>query len=465
MKKIGFLLLVIAVLAAFTALTAFSAFNGGPDKAASKASKAELLAARKAALGSTPPPAENVRVLSMTRGRNGGGAASPTAETSEADEAGDEDADSCVSDGQIKVTNTFTSGGDDDWYCLAAVCPGAIVRIDVDSHKLGAPTDTYVEVHEDCTGTPVAARDDGNGFSGVTTDSCVMVTAPASNQIWFRIINLADICQDPNGGDCTYQATVTVTSVLETETNDACPGEDLLVTAGAADEVSDEDADGAVCARDADDAIMSGVIDPAGDVDSFNVCLLAGEVLTVGVEAGKCNNQLDGDLFDPELTLSYFDPAAGSCVPVAAADDIDDLDPGLHYTATNSGEYVIAITNESGSGSPDDLYTISVDIGPGAADASNDCAGAECLDLAAEQCPCDGFKNHGGYVVCVVRHAKELRESGAITQDQFSDMVSEAAQSDCSKPAAPSGKGDPSSWDPDADSKDHGNPNPGRKNR
>jgi hypothetical protein len=290
-----------------------------------------------------------------------------------------------------------------------------------------------------------------------------MVTAPDTGKIWFRVINLADVCIDPAGGDCTYEVNVTLTSKLETEDNGGCPGEDfmykppVLATGSAADETADANADTDICLRDDDEGMVSGVIGVDGDVDNFNVCLYGGEVLVAGLEAGKCNNECDGALFDPALGLYFYDPINQICTPVATADDVDDLDPALHYTAAQSGLYVISVSEHFAVGSADDLYNLNAEIYQGEADRSNTCDGATCLSFEAGPtggCPCNGFRNHGGYVVCVLRMAKTMLRAGEIDHDTFSDMVSEAAQSDCSQPDIHSGKGDHSGWDGSSKNKD-----------
>jgi len=53
----------------------------------------------------------------------------------------------------------------------------------------------------------------------------------------------------------------------------------------------------------------------------------------------------------------------------------------------------------------------------------------------AEQCPCDGMRNHGQYVSCVVRYRNALRRSDCL-DDTLRSLVRCAARSTCGKPAA-----------------------------
>ena len=52
----------------------------------------------------------------------------------------------------------------------------------------------------------------------------------------------------------------------------------------------------------------------------------------------------------------------------------------------------------------------------------------------ADLCPCDNdWKNHGKYVSCVTKAAKDFVKAGLIDNNEKGDMVSEAAQSSCGK--------------------------------
>jgi hypothetical protein len=50
-----------------------------------------------------------------------------------------------------------------------------------------------------------------------------------------------------------------------------------------------------------------------------------------------------------------------------------------------------------------------------------------------DYCPCDGVSNHGQYVSCVTKAAKDLSKDGVITNQDHSLFVVEAAQSVCGK--------------------------------
>jgi SdrD B-like domain len=52
----------------------------------------------------------------------------------------------------------------------------------------------------------------------------------------------------------------------------------------------------------------------------------------------------------------------------------------------------------------------------------------------SEPCPCENdWKNHGEYVSCVAKDAKERVKLGCITEEQKDAIVAEAAKSDCGK--------------------------------
>jgi len=51
-----------------------------------------------------------------------------------------------------------------------------------------------------------------------------------------------------------------------------------------------------------------------------------------------------------------------------------------------------------------------------------------------DTCPCDGdWKNHGAYVSCVTKFARELAKTDIITKKEKRDLVSEAAKRECGK--------------------------------
>ena len=54
----------------------------------------------------------------------------------------------------------------------------------------------------------------------------------------------------------------------------------------------------------------------------------------------------------------------------------------------------------------------------------------------AERCPCDGQKNHGQYVSCVVHFRNGLRKAGCLTAEDRRTIARCAARSTCGKPDA-----------------------------
>ncbi|MFC2171497.1 hypothetical protein ACFLU6_02565 [Acidobacteriota bacterium] len=437
--------ILMFVMVAMTAMYAFAATNADyGDKASSQAAKGEILASMKAELGSEVPV---ITKLSLTRSRTSSARYGETEKGRLDDEDGDGGQDEdCTNNGNARVSDVLPPQTT-DWYCIEDLCPGAIVRIDVDSHKDGAPTDIFLEVFEaDCM-DPLACRDDGNGHSGVTTDGCVTVAGPDSGKIWFSVSNISTKpCVDSDAGDCSYEANVTVRPVMEVENNNDTPQDWLFAPV---DVVGDENGDIGefICTRPADDGEMTGVIDPR-DVDKFSICLFPGEALVVKTDAGACNNECDGVIFDPEFKLTYFDPLNQVEIDVAAADDIDDLDPAHKFIVTQHGQYILSVSDYTGGGSADDMYIMNATIFQADSTQVNDCGDeGPCLSFVGGLCPCNGFRNHGGYVTCIVRWAKQLKWDGQITNKEFSDLVSAAAASDCSQPDIHSGKGDHAGWD------------------
>jgi hypothetical protein len=222
---------------------------------------------------------------------------------------------------------------------------------------------------------------------------------------------------DPVHGDFSYVLYVGLDSRGEAEPNDYFAGDPLVpccghLNSGAAgldeDEEMDEAGDGGgiagpclfdAASTDEDDededgdtgGIVHGVINPNGDIDCYILCLNAGDVARIDVDAGECNsfgtvldasrNVLfsDGSVFDPWIEL--ISPSGRR---VAESDDVDDVDPALLYTATERGPYVICVHSLWDNGHPDYVYRLSCKLlshselepndSPGAAQDIN-CAG------------------------------------------------------------------------------------------
>ena len=94
----------------------------------------------------------------------------------------------------------------------------------------------------------------------------------------------------------------------------------------------------------------SGVVNPAGDVDTWFVDLAAGEFLSVDVDAAE-----DGSPLDPELAL--FAPDGRTLL--AFNDDFDGLDSRISYRVPASGRYYVTIQAFGAAGGPALTYAIN----------------------------------------------------------------------------------------------------------
>ena len=65
---------------------------------------------------------------------------------------------------------------------------------------------------------------------------------------------------------------------------------------------------------------------------------------------------------------------------------------------------------------------------------SDDAAVAAARRMAAEECDCTAFKNHGQYVKCVGEVVKQLADTGALPTQCKGDVMRCAANSICGKP-------------------------------
>lgn len=104
---------------------------------------------------------------------------------------------------------------------------------------------------------------------------------------------------------------------------------------------------------------VSGVINPAFDVDYFALDVPANTALDLDVDA----NQL-GSTLDPIMALIAPD---GRTV-LRVNDDYDGIDSRIIYTVATAGRYIVGITDYSGTGSLQHTYVIKLQVlapGPG----------------------------------------------------------------------------------------------------
>lgn len=104
---------------------------------------------------------------------------------------------------------------------------------------------------------------------------------------------------------------------------------------------------------------LTGVVDPAGDVDYFALDVTGGTRLNLDVDA-----QALGSPLDPILVLI----APDRVTVLAFNDDFDGLDSRIQFTVSTTGRYFVGIAAFAGGGGPSETYTLifgSPTPGPG----------------------------------------------------------------------------------------------------
>ena len=96
----------------------------------------------------------------------------------------------------------------------------------------------------------------------------------------------------------------------------------------------------------------TGVVNPAGDVDTWFLDLTAGQFLSVDVDAAQVGSPLDAtlELIAPDGTTS-----------LAFNDDFDGFDSRISYRVPQSGRYYVVIRAFGASGGPGLTYAINFD--------------------------------------------------------------------------------------------------------
>jgi len=97
---------------------------------------------------------------------------------------------------------------------------------------------------------------------------------------------------------------------------------------------------------------VTGVVNPAGDVDTWFVDLIAGQFLSVDVDAAQVGSPLDAtlELIAPDGTTS-----------LAFNDDFDGFDSRISYRVPQSGRYYVVIRAFGATGGPGLTYAINFD--------------------------------------------------------------------------------------------------------
>jgi streptogramin lyase len=94
----------------------------------------------------------------------------------------------------------------------------------------------------------------------------------------------------------------------------------------------------------------TGVLNPAGDVDTWSVDLVAGQFFSVDVDAFEFGSPLDA-------TLTLIAPD-GTTV-LAFNDDFDNFDSRISFLIPSSGRYYVVIRGFGNQGGPEDSYAIN----------------------------------------------------------------------------------------------------------
>lgn len=114
------------------------------------------------------------------------------------------------------------------------------------------------------------------------------------------------------------------------------------------------------------------------------------------------------------------------------------LDPTLPYFFHGWDDIGVVSMSLDGDGDghaePEDCDDEDACVHPGAAELPGDGIDQDCD--GEDPCPCDGIRNHGGYVSCVAQRATALFEDGVLSAEQVDCLVARAAQSGCGRAGA-----------------------------
>jgi sugar lactone lactonase YvrE len=183
------------------------------------------------------------------------------------------------------------------------------------------------------------------------------------------------------------------------------------------------------------DALVSEV-EIALELPDYRIDAILAETLTFNglaprsLEFGDADGDLKPDLiarFGAEALLQTL-PQSGEGRLAAAA----LLNNSFSVEAATSIEILNRVTDEDGDGvdDPFDLCPQSEAGKPTDADGCN----------VAQLCPCEGregeaWRNHGHYLVCVIRAAKRVGEHNGLGPAELRGLVPAAARSACGRPA------------------------------
>jgi hypothetical protein len=277
--------------------------------------------------GGTTPETDkaNNHIATPVTVLDGGVSLTPFAETEDNDQAGR--ATRITPD--AVVTGVLSPARDVDFYSLTAAA-GQTLTIDINAQSLSpsSPANTVLTLFDN-GGQTLAQNDD---FAG-SLDSFVQFVIPRSGQYVFRVQHAAN---QQGGPAFVYQAIVllrSITTTAESEPNSSFAQANAIRP----------------------DAVVGGVLDPAGDEDFFVLSAGTGQLLRVDVAAHALNPSSLAD-----TVVSVFDANGGL---IAENDDFGgSTDSAIQTTIPKAGQYFIRIRDLAGRGGPGFRYRATIKL-------------------------------------------------------------------------------------------------------
>ncbi len=233
----------------------------------------------------------------------------------------------------VLIVGRLDPAGDVDFFSFTADA-GQRLTVDINARSLTPPSeaDTVVTLF-DSNGQPLAENDDAGG----SLDSFLTFEIPRSGRYFVRVRNFS-----PKGGPSyAYEALITLTGaappppgiVMESEPNNSLTQANAIALP----------------------AIVSGTINPAGDVDFFAFEARRGQQLVIDLDARSLTPPSPLDtvvtLFDSRgQQLAENDDAEGS------------TDSLLRFTIPTDGRYFFRVRSFDGKGGPDYAYRATVTL-------------------------------------------------------------------------------------------------------
>ncbi|MEQ8766780.1 MAG: pre-peptidase C-terminal domain-containing protein [Planctomycetota bacterium] len=226
-----------------------------------------------------------------------------------------------------RVFGTIDPSGDEDFYSFTA--SGAdTISIDLDGTQDGFSIDTTLELL-DAGGVSIEFDDDDDDYA---LDSIILnATLPGAGTYYFVVRAFSG-----GGPDAGYTASLQLTGASGTQESE--PNDDDVTATPAAIGSS-----------------VSGVIDPAGDIDFFSFAGTAGSTIRIDVDAGGLTQVPSASTLDS--IIEVFDPNG---VSIAFNDDGGSLDSDVLVTLPIDGVYTVSIEAFAGGGSLTDTYDMDI---------------------------------------------------------------------------------------------------------